>query len=112
MALNQGRTSKLMSWRPLHFLGEISYSIYMTHWFVGLIWIFVSKKLLPANLSPMLSCIVLLGLFLIILAVSAMTHRFIEVPGRTAVRRLATRLGAMNRAARPLPNADPVGLIP
>jgi peptidoglycan/LPS O-acetylase OafA/YrhL len=112
MGLNRGRVSKLLSWRPFHFLGEISYSIYMTHWFVGLVWIYISKKLLPAYLSPAISCLVLFGLFLIILSVSAMAHHFVEGPGRKAVRALAARLGAMDGAARHLPNAEPVRMIP
>lgn len=79
---DQGLVAKALSARPLHRLGELSYSIYLMHYtaggLVGMIWIRTVAKLgMPSVLerSLFLACV-----FAVVVAVSALTYRFIERP--------------------------------
>ena len=77
---------KLLSTRLFVYLGEISYSIYMWHLVV---WIFLRRGLgvvLHVQIVPRL-WLIALGL-LLTLAISSLSYRFIEEPGRAAIRKL------------------------
>jgi len=92
-AVNDGRISRVLGWRPLVYLGEISYSVYMaqvlTRLFQGTIPVTASDTALAAA-AKITACMVLTVLFGVGL------HRYIEAPCR---RLLRTRLEAL--LARP-----------
>ena len=97
--MNDGRAAPILNCAPLVWLGNISYSLYLTHGFVQ----FVTTRLLasegvqnPADLSYVTS----IGLFAAMvgttLLMAAFTYRGIEIGGRSHLRQLL-RL----RAGRP-----------
>lgn len=72
---------------PLYRLGEISYSIYLTHWFF-LLLLHAAIQAWPPLLSviagyPVLS---LLTLFMIVIGASFVTYHWVEMPARRWVR--------------------------
>lgn len=77
-------SARLVASKPVHFLGEISYSIYLLHmpwlgflaFFTGLINPFASHH--PASFAL---------LFFGLIPISALSYRFIEVPLRRLIRR-------------------------
>lgn len=78
------------------YLGKISYSAYLIH----LIVLYIVKNflqraltLLNLNLSPTLNLIVLLGFLLVgTMAISALTYKFIELPGLQLGRTLIAKI--------------------
>jgi peptidoglycan/LPS O-acetylase OafA/YrhL len=99
---NQGRLGPLLNAPPFLWLGNVSYSLYLIHWFV----LFITTEAmrtgpradfakLPVNLS--------LGLIIAMLAVSlvlaTLSYRFVEVAGRRWLREL---LGVVRSPARDL----------
>jgi peptidoglycan/LPS O-acetylase OafA/YrhL len=86
---DRGIVARMLSTRPLHWLGDVSYSIYLMHVPVGstlwFLWIRLEPKL---GLAPAISrgtwlCL----LFAVLLPVTALTRRFVERPCQQAVRR-------------------------
>lgn len=107
-AYNTGRLAKLLQTRALQRLGDWSYSIYMVH--VPIMFTFLAVQLAnppgsssapePVSYGPQgpITCLIYV---LLVLGVSALTYRFVEVPARLW---LNPRL-----KARPiLPDAVPV----
>jgi peptidoglycan/LPS O-acetylase OafA/YrhL len=90
-SLNAGRVGRLLSARPLHTLGVLSYSIYMTHGLVQRGWQFAFDRLGP--LSTPAAVVILLALLALTIAISAATYRYVEVPGRELFNGLARRRG-------------------
>lgn len=70
--------------RPIVFIGEISYSIYMLQWFVWVGWKHVIGRLSPFEQSPYL---VALGASLTLIAVSTATYYLFERPAREWARK-------------------------
>ncbi len=94
--------------RPLHWLGDISYSVYLNHFWVLGIWHFISAPVLyRLALPPMLErAIVLAGAFPLVIAVSAVTYRYLETPARKAIQ--AAYHGRQRAATSPLQAENPV----
>jgi peptidoglycan/LPS O-acetylase OafA/YrhL len=107
-AAEGGWVSRLFHSRPLKWLGTVSYSIYLTHFFVVLILPSVVKRLANVDLwTPMalpggqwmmaygrndLEGTLLYGVALAAtLAFSAFTYRWVETPGREWTRRWLAR---------------------
>lgn len=107
-AAEGGLVSRIFHSRPLKWLGMVSYSIYLTHFFFVLILPTFVKRVLQLDLwTPMelpggqwvlaygrdalegtLLYVLVLGMTL---AGSALTYRFVEVPGREWTRRWLSR---------------------
>src|SRR5258706_7372396 len=94
-ALNAGTAKRLLSLRPVYYLGLISYSIYMTQALVQLG--FMDKapfKSFVAGLPSWAAFVVFLLSCASVIAVASISYRFVELPGRSLVqwtsRRLAT----------------------
>jgi peptidoglycan/LPS O-acetylase OafA/YrhL len=119
-AAEGGLVSRVFHSRALKWLGMVSYSIYLTHYFFVLILPTLAKKLLHLDLwTPMPlphgQWVMVFGrndvegtlFYAVTLAVtlvaSAFTYRWIEVPGRDWTRRWLARPQAASRvqAARP-----------
>jgi peptidoglycan/LPS O-acetylase OafA/YrhL len=92
-----GAVSRLLARRPLLFLGTVSYSIYMTHYFIArrsVEWVaFAKAQGIPVvdtlGTDRWAGDVALLCYLAIVIAVSAATYRFIEAPCRDWVRRVA-----------------------
>jgi peptidoglycan/LPS O-acetylase OafA/YrhL len=121
-AAEGGAVSRVFHSRPLKWLGTVSYSIYLTHFFVVLILPTVLKRVLHADLwTPMslpggqwvmaygrndvegtLLYVATVGLTL---AFSAFTYRWVETPGRDWSRRWLSR--SAHQRASTQPNTEP-----
>lgn len=117
-AAEGGAVSRVFHSRPLKWLGMVSYSIYLTHFFIVLILPAIAKRLMGADpWAPMQlpngQWVMAIGrnafegtagYVLVVaatLAFSALTYRWIEVPGRDWTRKWLER-------PRPAPRAHAV----
>ncbi len=78
-AQNRGWVARALSARPMVFLGEISFSIYMVHWLVLQL---SSWALAAAAPGPAAAALWQLATLAAILGLSVLTYRFLEVPSR------------------------------
>ncbi len=86
---NRGRCAPLLNSPPLMWLGDISYSLYLLHWFVLFVTTEIARRLpgldfakLP--LAPSLALIA--ALIAVSLVLATLSFRFIEVTGRRWLR--------------------------
>jgi hypothetical protein len=97
---DRGLIAKVLGLRPLQFLGQISYSLYMTQFFVlTMVGIAVKRlfhvpvetdpvtRIMTLQLAPWLGDALLLSCLLLILVVAAFTYQFVEAPARAYGRR-------------------------
>jgi peptidoglycan/LPS O-acetylase OafA/YrhL len=89
--MNAGRAAPILNAGPLVWLGDISYSLYLAHGFVQ----FLTTELLVSagventkNLSYVSSLWLLLAMLGATLLMAALTHREVEIVGRTRLRKL------------------------
>jgi len=86
VALTAGSRANPLAWRPVHYLGEISYSTYLVHFLLYILFklLFVEES---GRMTPPL-----LGLFLAMtLAASAALYHGVERPAQRALNALAGR---------------------
>jgi peptidoglycan/LPS O-acetylase OafA/YrhL len=86
---NAGRFSPLLNSPPLVRLGDISYSLYLLHWFVLFVATEIARRLPGldfAKLPPAPSLSLITALIAISLALATLSFRFIEVTGRRWLR--------------------------
>jgi peptidoglycan/LPS O-acetylase OafA/YrhL len=112
---DRGLIAKVLGSRPLQFLGQISYSLYMTQFFVlTVVGIAVKRlfhvpleedpvtRIMTLQLAPWFGDVLLLSCLLLILVVAAFTYQFVEAPARAYGRRsiglLSWRLPADSRS--------------
>jgi len=109
LAARDVRWGRLLSTRPLQFLGAISYSLYLYHASVG--WRFVSlmQKLIPGRWTSAMAIAVYLAGIGVCILFSALVWRFIERPFlRFSQRiRLPVRDARSQSSTPPLPEAVP-----
>jgi peptidoglycan/LPS O-acetylase OafA/YrhL len=103
---NQGRLGQLLNSAPFLWLGNISYSLYLIHWFV----LFVATEAMRvrpgtdiAKLPVNLSLALMIAMLAASLVLATISYRFIEVAGR---RWLRERLGVRRPSARALSAGD------
>jgi peptidoglycan/LPS O-acetylase OafA/YrhL len=84
--LEGGPISKLLSWRPIQFIGDVSYSIYLWHWPLIILLPFV-----VGNLTTVWKLIIIAVSF----ALAALSQKYIEQPFINRGR----REGAKNKSA-------------
>lgn len=105
-AADRGRLSALLSSRPLQALGHWSYSIYLVHAFVLTCIIPRIGVALHDHFGrdPHLTSWTVTALYLtLVVGLSALTFRFVEIPGQRLFARLADHLTG-RPARRPLPS--------
>jgi peptidoglycan/LPS O-acetylase OafA/YrhL len=89
-AQNRGAVSRLLESKPALWLGDISYSVYMTHWFVLLsvrwLWNGLRGQEFGASFSLPLAFASLAFVVAVVLGLSTLTWRYIEVPWRRRLR--------------------------
>lgn len=113
-AEERGLVSRVLSVRPMLALGHWSYSIYMVHMFVITLMLIVARKLhlMPGGRridfgSPWLNDLFALAVIGVIIGLSVLTYRFVEIPGRDAVNGwLARRKAAKTPAPAVVAAAD------
>jgi peptidoglycan/LPS O-acetylase OafA/YrhL len=103
LSLSDGRFGRLLEWRPLVYLGEISYSFYMVHGVSFLIYFAALDALWLAKPSTRLEAYSVAALLAIMTFVGAiLTYHWVELPARNATKR---RLGGgavrANKTIRP-----------
>lgn len=85
LGVSSGRsyTSRILSWGPIHYLGSISYSIYLLH----VPWLdfgkFRAGLFGPRPSDTLWSCLLLLGSML---GVAALSYHYLEMPARRMIR--------------------------
>jgi peptidoglycan/LPS O-acetylase OafA/YrhL len=82
---NTGHCARLLNSRPLLWLGDISYSLYLLHWFVLFLVTEVVRRLPGINFAtlPLGTSLVLMTTMIgVSLALATLSFRFIEVTGR------------------------------
>jgi len=97
-AQGQSRYARLLAWQPILFLGEISYSLYMTHLIV--IHLF---NWLTDNGRGWGAATVVPAILVIVLVISLATYHFVEIPSRKFGRRLVLRPARLTVAEPSLP---------
>ena len=89
---NRGRIARLLSAKPLHMLGVLSYAVYLLHYQLAGVIHWVEKALaaagLPAVVYYPLAAALIYG---VLLLAAGASHRFIELPGRRLVRSIEGR---------------------
>lgn len=87
---NEGRLRHLLNAAPLRWLGDVSYSLYLVHWFVLFLLVDSVQRLAGLRIRevpPTLSLLAVLLLIALSVALAGVTYRFVEVRGRQWLRR-------------------------
>lgn len=66
--------TSVTSWRPVQWMGDVSYSLYLWHWPLVV--------LVPFLFSHTMTTTMKLGIVIVALVLSDLTRRFVEVPGQ------------------------------
>ena len=110
-SLERGFLSQCLSWRPLIFIGTLSYSIYMVHRFVQMVFFTNAGRLVEMTTgtptttiltydgglhrmlgtNPWQGDLLLIIMLAVVIGVSWSTYCFVEQPPRDWFRRLANR---------------------
>ena len=98
-AFDGGLFSRLMSAKPFRYLAKISYSTYMTHVIISIIFSIFGKKVLAVIIpnwdnSLWAGDALLLIYLCAVIAVSHLTYHFIEVPGGRLIRNFKLKRSA------------------
>lgn len=82
---NDSNINKIWRWKIIYYIGEISYSTYLSHYFIK-DWV----KFVLVN--PGIDRGIVFAVYLIVTALASVAlYRWIEVPGRRTLRRLTLR---------------------
>lgn len=92
-ALNTGRPSRILSHPWLHYLGTISFSIYLVHQMFRESEVWLVRSMHPAPLPPWMALSFAVIGSLSVLPFAALAYHGIERPGRTALNSIVKRLG-------------------
>ncbi|MBC6698408.1 acyltransferase family protein [Hymenobacter puniceus] len=91
--INSPRCQRLLESRPLLFLGRISYSVYLLHWFFVVYtmdhWDKLTARIPNGNVAFIVLLLAVIGATLL---AAAVFHRFVERPSIRLGKRLADRL--------------------
>ena len=75
---------------PLQWLGDRSYSIYLWHYPILVVWGMLPKEIIRAN-GGIHAMINMLAIGTVVLLVAALSYRYFEIPSRNLVRNLGIR---------------------
>jgi peptidoglycan/LPS O-acetylase OafA/YrhL len=91
-ALNRGGPARVLSHPWLHYLGVISFSIYLVHAMFRVPEIWLARTLHPAPLPPWMALSFAVLASASILPVAALAYHAVERPGRNALNSIVKRL--------------------
>lgn len=100
-AIGRGAVSGFIGAPPLHYLGLISYSIYLVQYPVQRVAHMLLRMRFGDSLDPGVAAAALAVTLLVVVGLSALTYRFIEVPARRYMARHQPRLRLPRFARRP-----------
>ncbi len=101
-AADTGGISKLLATRPFRALGRLSYSMYMAHIFISMVFAIIARKAFPYlfgthwNGNYFGGDLLLVPYVVVVIVFAALLYRFVEVPGGKAM--LALRVGNRTKA--------------
>ena len=104
-ALNQGRPGQVLSHPWLHYLGVISFSIYLVHNMFREPEIWFARSVHPELFPPWMALSFAVIASLSILPVAALAYHGIERPGRIALNSIVSRLNRRVSILRGAPRA-------
>jgi peptidoglycan/LPS O-acetylase OafA/YrhL len=94
---NKGQLARLLNSAPLLWLGNISYSLYLLHWFVLSVVTEAVRQAPDIDLAKLplkTSLLAITAMLGVSLGLATLSHRFVEVTGRRWLReRLDVRPG-------------------
>lgn len=84
---------RVLNCRPLTWLGDISYAVYLLHIPLrhGMVWLWESLGIDPEAFGVGESWLVFLGLLGLVLMLADLSWRYVEMPARRAIRQAAER---------------------
>ncbi|WP_251958874.1 acyltransferase family protein [Nostoc commune] len=98
---NNGAISKFLNSRIMLYLGTISYSIYMVHWFIQellkLFWIYGFHNELGKGFTEYEALTSLVVFLMMVLIAASLTYRFVEVPARNYLKSTILRKECIER---------------
>jgi peptidoglycan/LPS O-acetylase OafA/YrhL len=104
---NRGGLGRLLNAAPLRWLGDISYSLYLVHWYI----LFIAREaalrvvgITPQSVAAGPALALTIAMIGVSLGFAAVTYRVIEVPGRRWLRQRLT-LAGQRRIYRLAPDA-------
>jgi peptidoglycan/LPS O-acetylase OafA/YrhL len=116
LQLGRGPIAAILMSPPALFLGRISYSIYMVHFFLIIVLTIVLQRLFKVSgaidptindfalvVNPLIGDLLALGTVVTVLMISTITYAMIEEPSRLFGRRLAASFRSPRPAAEALP---------
>lgn len=102
-ALNRGRPSRALSHPVLHYLGMISFSIYLVHNMFREPTAWLVRYFHPAPLPPVMALAYAALGSVVILPFAALAYHYIERPGRSLLNSIVKRI----KPRAPIPRAAP-----
>jgi len=102
LSLNNGWVARLMATRFLHFLGLISFSLYLVHDNFRSLAVYLIRHVHPAPLSPALGMLLAACCTLLMIFPAWFSYVWVEKPGRKLIRSVADlrRVSASSRSAQ------------
>ncbi|SFX28131.1 Peptidoglycan/LPS O-acetylase OafA/YrhL, contains acyltransferase and SGNH-hydrolase domains [Thermoactinomyces sp. DSM 45891] len=79
------RATNVLKWKPIHFIGKISYSLYLVHLPIILFMVHLLANLIPTSSILLLS-------FVVSLLVASLCYYFIEIPSIKMGAKMASRI--------------------
>lgn len=104
---NTGICCRVLSWSPLHFVGRISYSLYLVHYPVYKVWQYYHDKVFPQGMSPYEMVAAAFVLSSLVVALAFALFELVEEPGRKGAKILAAKfLPVQGQVLRALHDGD------
>jgi peptidoglycan/LPS O-acetylase OafA/YrhL len=108
---DRGPVARLLMSKPAQYLGRISYSVYMVHYFIIVCVLMALKRIAPAAynrtmekdfvfINPWIGDVILLAVVATVVLVASRTYTLIEEPGRQFGRRILQRDVAFHQIDR------------
>jgi peptidoglycan/LPS O-acetylase OafA/YrhL len=95
LSYEMGMLSALLSLRPVVWGGEVSYSLYMTHGLVQIMFYTIGLKITPSGSIG--KTMLFLGLWVVLIGTAALSYYLVEQPGNAYLR---SRLGLGGKAGK------------
>lgn len=109
---DRGAIARLLMTKPIQYLGEISYSVYMVHAFIIVCLIMILKRMVPVaysatmqrdlvTINPWIGDALVFAVVVSVVLLASRTYVLIEQPGRLFGRKALQYDGAIPESGRP-----------